>query len=139
MPAVSLGFAQSALLARLTRASLLQVLNEDYIRTARAKGLRSQQVVVVHAMKNAMIPVVTVLGPLFAALLTGTFVTERIFGLPGLGQYFIISINQRDYATIMGTTLLLPSSSSSPISSWMRPTFGSIREFALTSHGESVL
>ncbi len=106
MPAVSLGFAQSALLARLTRASLLQVLNEDYIRTARAKGLRSQQVVVVHAMKNAMIPVVTVLGPLFAALLTGTFVTERIFGLPGLGQYFIISINQRDYATIMGTTLL---------------------------------
>lgn len=106
MPAVSLGFAQSALLARLTRASLLQVLNEDYIRTARAKGLRSGQVVVIHAMKNAMIPVVTVLGPLFAALLTGTFVTERVFGLPGLGQYFIISINQRDYATIMGTTLI---------------------------------
>lgn len=106
MPAFSLGFAQSALLARLTRASLLQVLNEDYIRTARAKGLRSPQVVVVHAMKNAMIPVVTVLGPLFAALLTGTFVTERVFGLPGLGQYFIISVNQRDYATIMGTTLL---------------------------------
>ena len=86
MPAVSLGFAQSALLARLTRASLLQVLNEDYIRTARAKGLRSQQVVVIHAMKNAMIPVVTVLGPLFAALLTVNFVTERVFGLPGLGQ-----------------------------------------------------
>lgn len=106
MPAFSLGFAQSALLARLTRASLLQVLNEDYIRTARAKGLRSPQVVIVHAMKNAMIPVVTVLGPLFAALLTGTFVTERVFGLPGLGQYFIISVNQRDYATIMGTTLL---------------------------------
>ncbi len=106
MPAVSLGFAQSALLARLTRASLLQVLNEDYIRTARAKGLHGSQVVVIHAMKNAMIPVVTVLGPLFAALLTGTFVTEKVFGLPGLGQYFIISINQRDYATIMGTTLL---------------------------------
>lgn len=106
MPAVSLGFAQSALLARLTRASLLQVLNEDYIRTARAKGLRGRQVVIIHAMKNAMIPVVTVLGPLFAALLTGTFVTERVFGIAGMGQYFIISINQRDYAMIMGTTLL---------------------------------
>lgn len=106
MPAFALGFAQSALLARLTRASLLQVLNEDYIRTARAKGLRGRQVVVIHAMKNAMIPVVTILGPLFAALLTGTFVTEKVFGIPGLGNYYIVSIGQRDYATIMGTTLL---------------------------------
>jgi len=106
MPAFALGFAQSALLARLTRASLLQVLNEDYIRTARAKGLRGRQVVVVHAMKNAMIPVVTIIGPLFASLITGTFVTEKVFGIPGLGNYYIVSINQRDYATIMGTTLL---------------------------------
>jgi len=106
MPAFALGFAQSALIARLTRASLLQVLNEDYIRTANAKGLRSRQVVIVHAMKNAMIPVVTIMGPLFAALITGTFVTEQVFGIPGLGRYFIVSINQRDYATIMGTTLL---------------------------------
>lgn len=106
MPAFALGFAQSALLARLTRASLLQVLNEDYIRTANAKGLRGWQVVIVHAMKNAMIPVVTVMGPLFAALITGTFVTEQVFGIPGLGRYFIVSINQRDYAAIMGTTLL---------------------------------
>lgn len=106
MPAFALGFAQSALLARLTRASLLQVLNEDYIRTANAKGLHGRQVVIVHAMKNAMIPVVTVMGPLFAALITGTFVTEQVFGIPGLGRYFIVSINQRDYATIMGTTLL---------------------------------
>lgn len=106
MPAFALGFAQSALIARLTRASLLQVLNEDYIRTAQAKGLRNHQVIVVHAMKNAMIPVVTVMGPLFAALLTGTFVIEKVFGLPGLGHYFVVSINQRDYATIMGTTLL---------------------------------
>lgn len=106
MPAFALGFAQSALIARLTRASLLQVLNEDYIRTANAKGLHSRQVVIVHAMKNAMIPVVTVMGPLFAALITGTFVTEQVFGIPGLGRYFIVSINQRDYATIMGTTLL---------------------------------
>jgi ABC-type dipeptide/oligopeptide/nickel transport system permease component len=106
MPAFALGFAQSALLARLTRASLLQVLNEDYIRTARAKGLHHWTVVVVHAMKNAMIPVMTVLGPLFAALLTGTFVTEKVFGIPGLGRFFIESIGKRDYASIMGTTLL---------------------------------
>jgi len=106
LPAFALGFAQSALIARLTRASLLQVLNEDYIRTANAKGLRAAQVVVIHAMKNAMIPVITIMGPLFAVLITGTFVTEQVFGLPGLGRYFVVSINQRDYATIMGTTLL---------------------------------
>ncbi len=106
MPAFALGFAQSALLARLTRASLLQVLNEDYIRTARAKGLRQRRVVIVHALKNAMIPVMTVIGPLFAALITGTFVTERVFGIPGLGSYFVTSITQRDYSVIMGTTLI---------------------------------
>lgn len=106
MPAFALGFAQSALLARLTRASLLQVLNEDYIRTARAKGLRSRQIVIIHALKNAMIPVATVLGPLFAALITGTFVTERVFGIPGMGSYFVTSIQNRDYSVIMGTTLV---------------------------------
>jgi ABC-type dipeptide/oligopeptide/nickel transport system permease component len=106
MPAFALGFAQSALLARLTRASLLQVLNEDYIRTAYAKGLRQQQVITVHALKNAMIPVATVLGPLFAALITGTFVTERVFGIPGMGSYFVTSIQNRDYSVIMGTTLV---------------------------------
>jgi ABC-type dipeptide/oligopeptide/nickel transport system permease component len=106
MPAFALGFAQSALMARLTRASLLQVLNEDYIRTARAKGLQERRVVMLHAMKNALIPVATVVGPLFAALITGTFVTERVFGIPGLGSYFVTSIGNRDYAVIMGTTLL---------------------------------
>lgn len=106
MPAFALGFAQSALLARLTRASLLQVLNEDYIRTAYAKGLRQRRVIVVHALKNAMIPVATVLGPLFAALITGTFVTERVFGIPGMGSYFVTSIQNRDYSVIMGTTLV---------------------------------
>ena len=106
MPAFALGFAQSALLARLTRASLLQVLNEDYIQTARAKGLRQGRIVVVHAMKNALIPVATVLGPLFAALITGTFVTERVFGIPGMGSYFVTSIQNRDYSVIMGTTLV---------------------------------
>lgn len=106
LPAIALGFAQSALLARLTRASLLQVLHEDYIRTARAKGLRERLVVTTHALRNALIPVVTVLGPLFAILITGSFVTETIFSIPGLGRYFITSITSRDYPAIMGTTLL---------------------------------
>lgn len=106
MPAFALGFAQSALLARLTRASLLQVMNEDYIRTARAKGLSERMVVLFHALKNSLIPVVTVLGPLFAALLTGTFVTETIFAVPGMGRFFVTSVTNRDYPVIMGTILL---------------------------------
>jgi oligopeptide transport system permease protein len=106
LPALALGFFNSAIIARLTRASLLQVLNEDYIRTARAKGLSEWGVVMLHALKNALIPVVTVLGPMFAALTTGTFVVEQIFAIPGLGKYFITSITNRDYAVIMGTVLL---------------------------------
>jgi len=109
LPAFSLGFTSSAILARLTRASLLQVLNEDYIRTARAKGLSERVVITAHAMRNAMIPVVTILGPLFAALTTGTFITERIFGIAGMGTFFISSIGNRDYPVIMGTTLLFGS------------------------------
>lgn len=106
LPAIALGFSASAILARLTRASLLQVFNEDYIRTARAKGLTERVVVSYHALKNALIPVITILGPLFAALVTGTFVVERVFGIPGLGEFFITSIGNRDYPVIMGTTLL---------------------------------
>ncbi|HPL30172.1 MAG TPA: ABC transporter permease [Anaerolineae bacterium] len=106
MPAVALGLGGSALLARLTRASLLQVIREDYIRTARAKGLAERVVIVRHALKNAMIPVATVLGPMFANLVTGTFIAEAIFGIPGLGKYFVISISNRDYPVIMGTILL---------------------------------
>jgi ABC-type dipeptide/oligopeptide/nickel transport system permease component len=106
LPAFALGFVNSALLARLTRASLLQVMNEDYIRTARAKGLSERMVIIAHAMKNSMIPVVTVLGPLFAALVTGTFVVEVIFAIPGMGRFFVTSISGRDYPVIMGTLLL---------------------------------
>jgi ABC-type dipeptide/oligopeptide/nickel transport system permease component len=106
MPAFALGFASSALIARLTRASLLQVIREDYIRTARAKGLAERVIVSRHVMKNSMIPVITILGPLFAALVTGTFVAELIFGIPGMGKYFITSITNRDYPVIMGTVLL---------------------------------
>lgn len=106
LPSISLGFSSSAIIARLTRASLLQVLNEDYIRTARAKGLSERVVISIHALKNSMIPVITILGPLFAALTTGTFIVELIFGIPGLGSFFISSIGNRDYPVIMGVTLL---------------------------------
>jgi ABC-type dipeptide/oligopeptide/nickel transport system permease component len=106
MPAVALGLGSSAIIARLTRATLLQVVREDYIRTARAKGLQERLVIMRHALKNGLIPVVTVLGPMFAALVTGTFVTELIFGIPGMGRYFVTSITNRDYPVIMGTVLL---------------------------------
>jgi len=106
LPAFVLGFGSSAVIARLTRASVLQVIREDYIRTARAKGLAERMVILRHALKNALIPVVTVLGPLFAALVTGTFITELVFGIPGLGKYFVVSISNRDYPVIMGTILL---------------------------------
>jgi ABC-type dipeptide/oligopeptide/nickel transport system permease component len=109
MPAFAIGFSASALIARLTRASLLEVLFEDYVRTARAKGLSEMRVIVVHALKNAMIPVITILGPLFAALVTGTFVVETVFGIPGMGRYFVTSISNRDYPVIMGTILLYAS------------------------------
>jgi len=106
MPSLALGLVSSASIARLTRASLLQVIREDYIRTARAKGLVERLVITRHALKNSLIPVITILGPLFAALVTGTFITEQIFGIPGMGKYFVTSISNRDYPVIMGTILL---------------------------------
>ena len=106
MPAVTLGLGSSAIIARLTRASMLQVIREDYIRTARAKGLSEEMIIVRHALKNAFIPVATILGPMFAALVTGTFVVEQIFAIPGMGKYFITSIGNRDYPVVMGTVLL---------------------------------
>jgi ABC-type dipeptide/oligopeptide/nickel transport system permease component len=106
LPTLTLGSGLSAGVARLTRGSLLQVIQEDYIRTARSKGLREAIVVARHALKNSMIPVVTVLGPLFAGVLTGGFTVEMIFGIPGLGRHFTTSIGNRDYPVVMGTTLL---------------------------------
>jgi ABC-type dipeptide/oligopeptide/nickel transport system permease component len=106
LPTLALGSGLSAGVARLTRGSLLQVIQEDYIRTARSKGLREAIVIARHALKNSMIPVVTVLGPLFAAVLTGGFTVETIFGIPGLGRHFTTSIGNRDYPVVMGTTLL---------------------------------
>lgn len=107
MPVFALGFSQSAVIARLTRASILQVLNEDYIRTAHAKGLHQRRVVRVHVLKNAMIPVITILGPMLAYLMAGTFVVETIFAIPGMGKFFVTSVTGRDYPVIMGTVLLL--------------------------------
>lgn len=106
LPVITLGTAFSATIARLTRASLLQVIREDYIRTARAKGLREQMVVIRHALKNSLIPVITVLGPLFVAVVTGTFIVEQIFGIPGMGRHFVTSIGNRDYTVITGVTLI---------------------------------
>jgi ABC-type dipeptide/oligopeptide/nickel transport system permease component len=106
MPSIALGLGSSAVIARLTRATLLQTIREDYIRTARSKGLHERLVIARHALKNSLIPVVTILGPLFATLVTGTFVTELIFGIPGMGKYFVSSITNRDYPVIMGTILL---------------------------------
>jgi ABC-type dipeptide/oligopeptide/nickel transport system permease component len=105
MPVWALGFGSAATIARLTRASMLQVIREDYIRTARAKGLGDWVIIMRHALKNSLIPVVTILGPLFATLITGMFVTETVFGIPGMGRYFVLSINNRDYPVIMGTIL----------------------------------
>lgn len=106
LPVFALGTALSATIARLARASLLQVMREDFIRTARSKGLRERAVVVRHALKNSMIPVVTILGPMFAAVLTGTFVVEQIFGIPGMGRHFVQSVGNRDYPVVLGTTLV---------------------------------
>jgi len=105
LPVIAMGGYALAYLARLMRSSLLEVMGQDYIRTARAKGLSEFKVVVRHALRNALIPLITVLGPTIAALLTGSFVIEKIFAVPGLGQHFVSSISNRDYTTIMGVTI----------------------------------
>jgi ABC-type dipeptide/oligopeptide/nickel transport system permease component len=106
LPAVTLGAYYAAYIARLTRASLLQIVREDYIRTARAKGLAERAVIIGHALKNSLIPVVTIMGPIFAGVLTGTFVVEQIFAIPGMGKHFVTSVNNRDYPVVMATTLV---------------------------------
>ena len=105
LPVIALGGYSVSYIARLMRSSLLEVMGQDYIRTARAKGLTEFAVVAKHALRNALIPVVTVLGPTIAGLLTGSFVIERIFAIPGLGFDFVNSVSQRDYTTIMGMTI----------------------------------
>ncbi|MBC7812521.1 MAG: ABC transporter permease subunit [Burkholderiales bacterium] len=106
LPVLTLALGMSAAIARLTRATLLQVLNQDFIRTARSKGLRENAVLYRHALRNSLIPVVTILGPLLAAVLTGTFVVEIVFAIPGLGDTFVTSVTTRDYNLLVGVTIL---------------------------------
>src|SRR3990172_4584542 len=105
MPVLALSALPAAYIARLTRASMLDVLQQDYVRTARAKGLRERTVVLRHMLRNALIPVLTVTGPIAAALVTGSFIVEWVFSIHGIGFAFVTSIRQRDYGVIMGTTL----------------------------------
>lgn len=105
LPTLALATGPTAIIARLTRSSMLEVLTQDYIKMARAKGLSPTRIVVRHALRNALMPVVTIMGTMFAGILTGTFVIEKIFAIPGMGRYFVDSINNRDYPVIMGSTV----------------------------------
>lgn len=105
MPVIALSGYSISYVTRLTRSSLLDVVRQDYIRTAKAKGLSKNVVIYKHALRNALIPIVTYIGPLTAGILTGSFVIEKIFAIPGLGREFVTSINNRDYMVIMGLTI----------------------------------
>ncbi len=105
LPAVALAVMPMAFITRLTRSSMLEVLGQDYIKTAKAKGLSTVYILFRHALPNALVPVVTYLGPMVASILTGSFVIETIFAIPGLGSYFVTSIYNRDYTVILGVTI----------------------------------
>jgi ABC-type dipeptide/oligopeptide/nickel transport system permease component len=105
MPAFALSLFPLSFISRLMRSSMLEVINQEYIKTARAKGLKEDKVIFKHALKNAVLPVITYLGPLMAAVLTGSFVIEKVFSIPGLGAFFVQSISNRDYSMILGTTI----------------------------------
>ena len=107
MPVVSLSFYYTCYIAKLTRTSMLDAINQDYIRTARAKGVRTRSLVLKHALRNSLIPVITYLGPVTAGIITGSFVVESTFQIPGLGRYFVQSVLNRDYTVIMATTVIL--------------------------------
>ena len=107
LPAITLGSTYAAYIARLSRAGMLEVLNQDYIRTARAKGLPEWQIVVKHGLRGGMIPVVAFLGPAFAGVLAGSFVVETIFQIPGLGRFYVQAAFNRDYTMILGATVFL--------------------------------
>lgn len=107
LPVFTLGFYPMCYIARLMRSSMLESLSQDYIRTAKAKGMSSFIITFKHALRNSLIPVITYLGPLIASVLTGGFVVEQVFNIPGLGRYFVKALNGRDYMVIMGTTIFL--------------------------------
>jgi oligopeptide transport system permease protein len=106
LPSFALGLAPMAYFARLVRGSMLETLQQDYVRTAKAKGLRWRRVVTVHALRNSLIPAVTATAPLLGFIITGTFVIEVIFSIPGIGRYFVTAVSSRDYSVVMGITVL---------------------------------
>ena len=105
LPVLTLAAQPMAFIARLTRATMIDVLQQEYIRTARAKGLSTAAIIWRHGLGNAILPVITYIGPLAAALFTGSFIVETIFAIPGLGKYFVTSIYNRDYTVILGVTM----------------------------------
>jgi ABC-type dipeptide/oligopeptide/nickel transport system permease component len=106
LPSIALGFFPMAYFARLVRGTMLETLQQDYVRTARAKGLRRQRIVGLHVLRNSLIPVVTAAGPLLGAVITGSFIIETIFAIPGIGRYYVNSVSARDYSVTMGLTIL---------------------------------
>ncbi|MBR4700983.1 MAG: ABC transporter permease [Oscillospiraceae bacterium] len=107
LPVISLSFYYTCYIAKLTRTSMLDAINQDYIRTARAKGVKTGKIILKHALRNSLIPVVTYLGPVCAGIITGSFVVESTFSVPGLGKYFVQCVQSRDYPIIMATTVVL--------------------------------
>jgi oligopeptide transport system permease protein len=107
LPVIALSLGPMTYFARIVRGQMLETLQQDYVRTAKAKGLRWKRVVVVHVLRNSLIPAVTAAGPLLGFLVTGSFIIENIFAIPGIGRYYVISVSGRDYSTVMGITVLL--------------------------------
>jgi ABC-type dipeptide/oligopeptide/nickel transport system permease component len=107
LPTIALGFYPMAIFARLVRGTMLETLQQDYVRTARAKGLRYRRVVGLHVLRNSLIPVITAAGPLLGFIITGSFVIELIFNIPGIGRYYVTAVNARDFSVVMGLTVLL--------------------------------
>ena len=105
LPSIGLGFYTMASVSRIMRASMLEIVQQDYIKTARSKGVSRLRVVCKHQIRNAIMPVITVLGPTVAAVLTGTFVIESIFAIPGLGKYYVQSVEDLDYSLVLGMTV----------------------------------
>jgi oligopeptide transport system permease protein len=106
LPSIALGFLPMAYFARLVRGTMLETLQQDYVRTAKAKGLRRRRVVFLHVLRNSLIPVVTAAAPLLGAIITGSFIIENIFAIPGIGRYYVTAVTGRDYSVVMGLTIL---------------------------------
>jgi len=107
LPSFTLGLVPMAYFARLVRGTMLETLQQDYVRTARAKGLRRRRIVTVHVLRNSLIPVVTAAAPLLGYIITGSFIVENIFAVPGIGRYYVTAVSARDYSVVMGLTVLL--------------------------------